>query len=247
MQFIMKYSNAISFSKMKCNAVKCFATQYNAMSCSKMRCNATHAIQCNVTGGWRVVGRVAVVTMNGAIGGGTCAVLLNLFQFKFRKYILDIGDFTAGEFEIRLCWFLSQGAAFSTGFVNQSVCQFVRQSYFKQICKIYVCDVIIKLSSNDKISNCFCKPFNPHANCHKLRHFWSKLKDCGCVPLYSWWCWRYFWCQVSSNLRKAFRFILFCLFRYIRWSCCHYSTSQPHSTLERFSYWCYWSNHCFIM
>jgi len=47
---------------------------------------------------WRVVGRVAVVTMNGAIGGGTSAVLFNLIleAFKWRHYILDVGDFTAG-------------------------------------------------------------------------------------------------------------------------------------------------------
>lgn len=47
---------------------------------------------------WRVAGRVAVVTMNGAIGGGAQAVLLNLLLevTKLRHYILDVGDFTAG-------------------------------------------------------------------------------------------------------------------------------------------------------
>jgi len=45
---------------------------------------------------WKTVGRVAVVTMNGAMGGGICAVVLNLLLIRKRKYILDIGDFTAG-------------------------------------------------------------------------------------------------------------------------------------------------------
>jgi len=45
---------------------------------------------------WRTVGRVAVVTMNGAMGGGVGAVLYNLLLMKWRHYILDIGEFTAG-------------------------------------------------------------------------------------------------------------------------------------------------------
>jgi len=58
-------------------------------------CGSQFAISGN---NWRTVGRVAVVTMNGAMGGGIAAVVLNLTLhiFKWRKYILDIGEFTAG-------------------------------------------------------------------------------------------------------------------------------------------------------
>ena len=45
-----------------------------------------------------MVGRIAVVTMNGAMGGGAGAVVYNLLLmlFKRRTHMLDIGDFTAG-------------------------------------------------------------------------------------------------------------------------------------------------------
>ena len=47
---------------------------------------------------WPVVGRIAVVTMLGAMGGGGGAVLINLLSKKWRKekYLLDVGQFTAG-------------------------------------------------------------------------------------------------------------------------------------------------------
>lgn len=47
---------------------------------------------------WRIVGRIAVVTMNGAMGGGASVVLLNsLLQLtKKRHYFLDIAEFTCG-------------------------------------------------------------------------------------------------------------------------------------------------------
>lgn len=45
---------------------------------------------------WRVVGRVAVVTMNGAMAGGASMVMMNLALHRWRKYLIDIGEFTAG-------------------------------------------------------------------------------------------------------------------------------------------------------
>lgn len=56
-------------------------------------CGSQFAISGN---NWRTVGRVAVVTMNGAMGGGVAAVVYNLICMKWRKYILDVGEFTAG-------------------------------------------------------------------------------------------------------------------------------------------------------
>jgi len=62
---------------------------------SVFNCGSAFAI----TGtGWRVVGRIAVVTMNGAMGGGTSIILFNslLMLTKKRHYFLDVGEFTAG-------------------------------------------------------------------------------------------------------------------------------------------------------
>lgn len=50
-----------------------------------------------VTGSkWRNIGRVATVTMNGAMGGGASVVLLNVLLSKKRGYFCDIGEFCAG-------------------------------------------------------------------------------------------------------------------------------------------------------
>lgn len=45
---------------------------------------------------WKAVGRVAVVTMNGGMGGGLAALIANLALWRWRQYMLDVGEFTAG-------------------------------------------------------------------------------------------------------------------------------------------------------
>ena len=52
-----------------------------------------------ISAAWRVVGRIAVVTMNGAMGGGASIILFNslLMLTKKRHYFLDVGEFTAGK------------------------------------------------------------------------------------------------------------------------------------------------------
>jgi len=56
-------------------------------------CGSTFAL----SGGlWRVVSRVAVVTMNGAMAGGLSAILLGFALYKKKNYILDIPQFVSG-------------------------------------------------------------------------------------------------------------------------------------------------------
>lgn len=47
-------------------------------------------------GTWLVASRVAVVTMNGAMAGGTSVVLFNLIMSLKRHYVLDIPEFVSG-------------------------------------------------------------------------------------------------------------------------------------------------------
>lgn len=56
-------------------------------------CGSEYAISGNH---WRYVGRVAVITMNGAMAGGAAVVMHNLILFHWRRYLIDIGEFTAG-------------------------------------------------------------------------------------------------------------------------------------------------------
>jgi len=56
-------------------------------------CSSTLA----VTGtNWTHIGRVAVVTMNGGLGGGVSALLYNIVLSRWRNCFIDIGEFTAG-------------------------------------------------------------------------------------------------------------------------------------------------------
>ena len=48
------------------------------------------------TGTWRTATRVAVVTMNGAVGGGLSTILLNVLLSLKRKYLLNIPEFVGG-------------------------------------------------------------------------------------------------------------------------------------------------------
>jgi len=45
---------------------------------------------------WKYVGRVAVVTMNGAMAGGAAMVVFNIIMYRSRGYLIDVGEFTAG-------------------------------------------------------------------------------------------------------------------------------------------------------
>ena len=48
------------------------------------------------TGTWKTATRVAVVTMNGAIGGGLSTLLLNVGLSLKREYLLNIPEFVGG-------------------------------------------------------------------------------------------------------------------------------------------------------
>ena len=48
------------------------------------------------TGTWKTASRVAVVTMNGAIGGGLSVLLLNVSLSFKRDYLLNIPEFVGG-------------------------------------------------------------------------------------------------------------------------------------------------------
>ena len=45
---------------------------------------------------WKIASRVAVVTVNGGIGGGFAAILLSAAQKKRQEYLLDIPQFVTG-------------------------------------------------------------------------------------------------------------------------------------------------------
>ena len=45
-------------------------------------------------GMWKASMRAGVVTMNGAIGGGLAGILISLWLYRKRRYILDIQQFT---------------------------------------------------------------------------------------------------------------------------------------------------------
>ena len=48
------------------------------------------------TGTWEIAARVAVVTMNGAIGGGLSTLLLNIVLSYKRDYLFSIPEFVGG-------------------------------------------------------------------------------------------------------------------------------------------------------